>query len=429
LWALPVKAAPPGQGQGQKVHAPAGHALQKIGHSTRAAARKAEVRDLQVYSGKDYSRIVLVLSGQARRHWQVLPADSPDNPDAKAQPDPAKRGVRRLYVDLEDTVIGAGVPRRFDVRGEVARKVRLSYFKPDVARLVVEVADLKEQHVFELDNPDRVIVDVKSQASALAQTQTPIQSPASTPAEQAAVQPEKARPAGKGRPGVRALTVMVDAGRGGRDFGAAGPGGLKEKTVTLKVAGILAARLAKMGFQVLETRTTDTFIPQEKRTAMANARQADLFISIHCNADANRALSGLETYSLNLASTPDEVREAARENSVDPRNISDMQDILDDLLHASKLNESRELARCAHEATLSQARKCLPLTDRGVHEAPFYVLLGARMPAILVELGYLSNPSEAAKLEDEKYLEALAAGLADGVKAYAERVGRTVAGN
>jgi N-acetylmuramoyl-L-alanine amidase len=425
---MPLKAAPPGQGQEQKVHAPAGHALRKAGRSTRAAARKAEVKDLQVYSGKDYSRIVLVLSGQARRHWQVLPVDSPDNPDAKAQPDPAKRGVRRLYVDLEDTVIGAGVPRRFDVRGEVARKVRLSYFKPDVARLVVEVANLKEQHVFELDNPDRVIVDVKGQTSALAQTQTPIQSPASTP-EQAAVPPGNARPAGKGKPGGRALTVMVDAGRGGRDFGAVSPGGLKEKAVTLKVAGILAARLAKMGFQVLETRTTDTLIPQEKRTAMANARQADLFISIHCNADANRALSGLETYSLNLASTPDEVREAARENSVDPRNISDMQDILDDLMHASKLNESRELARCAHEATLSQARKCLPLKDRGVHEAPFYVLLGARMPAILVELGYLSNPAEAAKLEDEKYLEALAAGLADGVKAYAGRVGRTVAGN
>jgi N-acetylmuramoyl-L-alanine amidase len=417
---MPGKAAPSGQGQEQKVHAPAGQALQKAGRSTRTAAKKAEVRDLQVYSGKDYSRIVLVLSGQARRHWQVLPADSPDNPDAKARPDPAKRGVRRLYVDLEDTVIGAGVPRRFDVRGEVARKVRLSYFKPDVARLVVEVANLKEQHVFELDNPDRVIVDVKGQASALA--------PASTP-EQTAVPPEKARPAGKGRHGVRALTVMVDAGRGGRDFGAVSPGGLKEKTVTLKVAGILAARLAKMGFQVLETRTTDTLIPQEKRTAMANARQADLFISIHCNADANRALSGLETYSLNLASTPDEVREAARENSVDPRNISDMQDILDDLMHASKLSESRELAHCAHEATLSQARKCLPLTDRGVHEAPFYVLLGARMPAILVELGYLSNPAEAAKLEDEKYLEALAAGLADGVKAYAGRVGRTVARN
>jgi len=415
--------------------------------------KKTVVTGVQVYSGRDYSRIVLVLSGEAQRRWQLLP------------PDPKDQGVRRLYVDLDDTVIKPGVPNRFDVRGDVARKVRLSYFKPGVARLVVEVENLKNQQVFELENPNRVIVDVQGEA-----TKKPVGVQSQTVKEQAGTgqaPAEKEKPSGRGQsgqsgqpgklagddrpgsPGVNLAspnrkkmakqlveqlgltvrTVIVDAGHGGKDPGATGVGGLHEKTVTLRVAKLLGERLSKMGFEVSYTRTTDKFVPLEMRTAMANARKADLFVSIHCNANPDSRANGLETYSLNLASTPDEVRVAARENSEDPKHISDMQKILDDLMHASKLSESKEFAKSAHQAALCQARKCQNLRDRGLHEAPFYVLLGARMPAILVELGYVTNPVEAVKLQDEKYLEAMAKGIAEGIKAYKERIERYAAKN
>nr|WP_272881533.1 N-acetylmuramoyl-L-alanine amidase [Fundidesulfovibrio soli] len=217
---------------------------------------------------------------------------------------------------------------------------------------------------------------------------------------------------------------MVDAGHGGKDPGAHGAGGLVEKDVNLRIAKLLGGKLEKMGFEVLYTRTQDKFVSLEGRTAMANARKADLFVSIHCNAHGDSGSSGLETYSLNLASTPDEVRVAARENSVDPRRISDMQKILDELMHASKLTESRDFARAAHASALSQAKRGGSTRDRGLHEAPFYVLLGAKMPAILVEVGYITNPAEAARLRNEKYLEGLAQGIAEGVRAYKQKIER-----
>jgi len=224
--------------------------------------------------------------------------------------------------------------------------------------------------------------------------------------------------------GLTVRTVMVDAGHGGKDPGAIGVGRLKEKNVTLKAAKLLGEWLGKMGFHVLYTRSTDVFVPLKTRTAMANARHADLFISLHCNAHKSAASSGLETYSLNLASTPAEVRAAARENAVDKRRISDMQGILDELMHTSKLSESSDFAKATHKTTLREVRRASNLKDRGTHEAPFLVLLGARMPAVLVEIGYITNPAEAAKLKDDRYLKRLTKGIADGVKAYKERVER-----
>jgi len=414
-------------------------------------AKKAVVTDVQVYSGRDYSRVVVVLSGEAGRRWQLLP------------PDPKDDGVRRLYVDMDDTVIRRGVPSRFDVRGDVARKVRLAPFKPGVTRLVVEVENLKNQNVFVMENPYRIIVDVQGEASKkdAAQAKGSGKEPAKDAGKGAKEQAGKDAGvkskdgakggAGKvseedkpGLPGVNLSTpgrkkmarqlveqlgltvhtVMVDAGHGGKDSGARGVAGLYEKNVTLEVARLLGKHLEQMGFTVLYTRAQDKYVPLEARTAMANARKADLFVSVHCNAHGDPGASGMETYSLNLASTPDEVRVAARENSVDPKRISDMQKILDELMHASKLSESKDFAKTTHQLALSQARKSLNLRDRGVHEAPFYVLLGAKMPAILVEIGYITNPAEAAKLKDAKYLDGLAKGIADGVKAYKERIER-----
>jgi len=418
-------------------------------------AKLAAVTDVQIWSGKDYSRIAVVLSDEVQHHWQLLP------------PEASKDGLRRLYVDLEGTRIKPGVPGRFDVHGDVARKVRLSPYKPGTTRLVVEVENLKDQQVFVLENPWRIIVDVQGQSAraksaedkaARAKTggaKTADARPAEPGASRnqasgssAGAQVQPSAPLGAAQPlpetapqvatpgrkkmarqlveqlGLTVRRVMVDAGHGGKDPGAHGAGGVVEKDVNLRLARLLGDKLEKMGFEVLYTRTQDKFVSLEGRTGMANAKKADLFVSIHCNAHGDAGSSGLETYSLNLASTPDEVRVAARENAVDPRRISDMQKILDELMHASKLSESREFAKAAHASALSQARRGSSLRDRGLHEAPFYVLLGAKMPAILVEVGYITNPAEAARLRDEKYLDGLAQGIAEGVRAYKRKIER-----
>ncbi|KUG29196.1 n-acetylmuramoyl-l-alanine amidase [hydrocarbon metagenome] len=223
--------------------------------------------------------------------------------------------------------------------------------------------------------------------------------------------------------GLTVRTIMIDAGHGGKDPGAQGLGGLVEKDVNLRFARLLGKKLEDHGFQVLYTRTRDVFIPLEERTAMANAKKADLFVSIHCNAHGDAKSSGLEIYSLNLASTEDAVRVAARENAVSAKTISDLQLILTDLMLNTKMKESRDLAKTVQDKALSAVSRW-KTRDRGTHEAPFYVLMGARMPAVLVELGYITNSEDAKRLASDKYLEALAQGMVNGLVAYKQRIER-----
>ncbi|NMC50962.1 MAG: AMIN domain-containing protein, partial [Desulfovibrio sp.] len=224
--------------------------------------------------------------------------------------------------------------------------------------------------------------------------------------------------------GLTVRTIMIDAGHGGKDPGAQGLNTLVEKDVNLRFAKILGKKLEDHGFEVLYTRTRDVFIPLEERTAMANAKKADLFVSIHCNAHGDPKSSGLEIYSLNLASTEDAVRVAARENAVSAKTISDLQLILTDLMLNTKMKESRDLAKTVQDKAIGSISGRWKTRDRGTHEAPFYVLMGARMPAVLVEMGYITNPNDAKRLASDKYLEALAQGMVNGVVAYKQRIER-----
>jgi N-acetylmuramoyl-L-alanine amidase len=224
--------------------------------------------------------------------------------------------------------------------------------------------------------------------------------------------------------GLTVRTIMIDAGHGGKDPGAQGLNGLVEKNVNLRFAKILGKKLEDHGFQVLYTRTKDVFIPLEERTAMANAQKADLFVSLHCNAHGEAKSSGLEIYSLNLASTEDAVRVAARENAVSAKTISDLQLILTDLMLNTKMKESRDLAKTVQDKSIGAVSGAWKTRDRGTHEAPFYVLMGARMPAVLVEMGYITNPVDAKQLASDKYLEALAQGMVNGLVAYKQRIER-----
>ncbi len=224
--------------------------------------------------------------------------------------------------------------------------------------------------------------------------------------------------------GLTVKTIMIDAGHGGKDPGAIGAGKVYEKNINLNFAKILGKMLESKGFDVIYTRTDDTFIPLEDRTAQANLRKADLFVSVHCNAIHLPKLSGLETYYLDLATSKDAVRVAARENAVSTKSISDLEFILTDLMLNSKLKESKDLAKTVHGQVIGTLRKKYKIRDHGVRSAPFYVLMGAKMPAILVELGYITNAKEAKNLQSEVYLNRLAAGLMQGILNYKRNIER-----
>jgi N-acetylmuramoyl-L-alanine amidase len=221
--------------------------------------------------------------------------------------------------------------------------------------------------------------------------------------------------------GLKIGRIVVDAGHGGHDTGTIGPNGLMEKDLVLDVALRLGRLLeTRLGADVIFTRDDDTFIPLETRTAIANEHQADLFISIHANSSPDPAARGIETYYLNFTSNPDALEVAARENAVSEKSIYELQDLVKKITLKDKIEESRELATDVQQSLYGGlATRHTTLRDRGVKKAPFVVLIGANMPSILAEISFVSNPTDAAKLETPEYREKIAASLYQGIANYA----------
>ena len=187
-------------------------------------------------------------------------------------------------------------------------------------------------------------------------------------------------------------------------------------SISLKLRDLLRDEL---GLDVVMTRSTDVFIPLEERTAIANKVNADLFLSVHANAAPNRHASGIETYYLNLAKTEKAAQLAAKENGTSLEKVSVLQAILFDLMANYKLNDSAHLADEVQKALYRKTRaRHSDVRNLGVKQGPFYVLVGATMPSILVEAAFLSNGQEEARLKDPSYQEMTAGGILDGVRAY-----------
>jgi N-acetylmuramoyl-L-alanine amidase len=174
---------------------------------------------------------------------------------------------------------------------------------------------------------------------------------------------------------------------------------------------------------VLYTRDTDKYVSLEDRAVTANIKGADLFISLHANANRSSKVSGFETYYLGKARNDVVLRLAAKENNVAPAKISDTQKIVMDLVHSFKIAESRDLAKVVQNNTIGNLRKHYKsVRDNGARSAPFFVLIGAKMPAILIEIGYTSNAMEAERLKSEAYLNRVADGIVDGIEAYKQDI-------
>lgn len=221
--------------------------------------------------------------------------------------------------------------------------------------------------------------------------------------------------------GLKVRRVVVDPGHGGRDTGAIGPHRLREKDLALAIARKLARRLKALGLQVVMTRDRDVFVPLSERTRIANEAHADLFVSIHCNAARRRKLSGVETWTLNVSADRYAARLAAFENAEADRSVSDLRMILADLATKANASDARDLAQSVQSSLVRTLRSRVgSIRDHGVKQALFYVLLGTHMPSILVETGFISNPSEEVRLRSARFQEGTADAIARGVREYVD---------
>ncbi len=220
--------------------------------------------------------------------------------------------------------------------------------------------------------------------------------------------------------GLKIGRIVIDAGHGGHDSGTLGVDGIEEKDVVLDVALRLGKLLHdRLGAEIIYTRSDDTFIPLETRTAIANKAQADLFLSIHANSSVDETARGVETYYLNFTSDPGALETAARENAVSDQSIHQLSDLVKKIALKDKIAESREFASDVEDSLYGGlARGNAGLKDRGVKKAPFVVLIGANMPSILAEISFVTNAKDAGQLREPEYRQRVAESLYKGVAKY-----------
>jgi N-acetylmuramoyl-L-alanine amidase len=354
------------------------------GEGVPAVAASSSARDsdaprivrIEPIAGAEAARVVIFLSKSA-----------PFRPGDVAVPG---MGPPHTFVDLDGVAID-GPSQDYAMKGIVTG---LHVAKASTgARITLDLDGQAYRKVFHLPEPYRVVIDVaRHPPGAVAST---------------------------GRR--RVDRIAIDPGHGGSDPGASGPAGLREKDVTLAVARRVASVLTEAGLKVLLTRDDDRFVPLEERTARANEFGADLFISIHCNAADNHVRHGVETYVLDT--TKDEIasRVAARENATSQAATRELASILASLKMADLANSSTRLAELLQRSAMVSLRDGYrDVHDGGVHTAGFYVLVGARMPSILFETSYISNPAEETRLGSDDYKQKLADAVVNAVKAYRE---------
>jgi N-acetylmuramoyl-L-alanine amidase len=227
--------------------------------------------------------------------------------------------------------------------------------------------------------------------------------------------------------GLQIRRIVIDAGHGGHDPGAIGIKKIREKDITLAIAKKLAASLRKrLKLETVLTRDDDTFIQLEGRPGIARARRGDLFISIHANSAPTAQAYGIETYHLDFTSDRSAILVAARENASSEKGVSEQESILRDLVLTSKKNDSIQLARAVQSSMIGGLSKNYQgVKNLGVKGAPFVVLIGANIPAILVEVGFVSNPKEAGRLRDGKYTDRLVDSVVTGVDQYIKNLKAT----
>jgi N-acetylmuramoyl-L-alanine amidase len=390
--------------------------------SGESAPQPARVSEILAWTNEIYTRVAIYTGEEVA--WK---ADT-----AAADP---KRGLPpRIFVDLTGAGIHEEILRKpVEVRNGLLRQVRAGRHRRDVVRVVIDLERESTYRVFALDNPFRIVIDIDGEGeipgSRAEKVPAPVNAAVATPepvgtAAVAAKADRDATGTAESVPRRRhRVRVMIDPGHGGKDSGAIGPTGLKEKDVVLAIGRMVRERLARSGeYDVRMTRDADVFIPLEERTAMANKARADLFVSLHINASPNRRAEGISTYVLSRgAANREDLELAARENGVPVARLSEVKFIIDDMFTGARKNESLRLAKTVNDSIVRNvSARFSGVQNLGLKQAPFYVLVGARMTAVLVESSFISNGREEARLRDPAYLERIADGVADAVRYYGQ---------
>lgn len=352
------------------------------------------VTSLRHWSYSDHTRIVIDL----------------DHPLPFWNKEKLAEGQNRLVFKLPETKMSTKVPETIRIEDGITSEVRMHQNGEGTSVSIFLDKKTTTEKIFSLTDPDRLVIDLfRERASPLPQTTSRNQ--VNLPAVKSSI---------TAMPRIDIQTIVIDPGHGGKDPGAIGRKGLTEKEVVLDIGlrlqELISKRLKK---KVVMTRKKDVFVPLEKRTLIANEKQADLFISIHTNASPKRSSRGIEVYFLGHATDAAAMATAIRENSASTDKIPNIEKlILNDLERDFNINASLEFAHTIHHSITEKVLHRYPTIDLGVKRAPFFVLAHSRMPAILAELSFVSNPKEEKRLRSSTYRQRLAEALFAGVARY-----------
>ncbi|MBF0100952.1 MAG: N-acetylmuramoyl-L-alanine amidase [Desulfobacterales bacterium] len=367
------------------------------------------INGLRYWSNPNYTRVVIDGDKEAQYQHFLLPEDE------------TNKKPKRLCVDVAKSLLERNMKKMVPIHDNLLADVRAAQYTLDTVRVVVDIKSFDNYKIFNINNPFRIVIDVWGEKTKPQKQEKPIhtaieitdKSSVKTLAKQLAL-------------GVK--RIVIDPGHGGKDVGAIGfIKGIYEKHITLAIAKELAVWIKEqLNCEVILTRQDDRYLSLEERTAIANTANADLFISIHTNAVNDVRAYGIETYFLNLATDKDSISVAARENATSTKTISDLQAILNDLLQNTKINESSRLAGFVQN-TMCQSleKKYRKINNKGVKQAPFYVLIGAEMPAILIETSFISNPQECKRLTERAYQKDICQAISKGIKTYIKQTNPT----
>jgi len=351
-----------------------------------------DVAEVRHWSYPDYTRVVVELDRPV-----AIKSEPTRLPPAEGRPE-------RIYVDLEGVWVGRRFVEGLPVADGLLRDIRIGQNTRSDIRVVLDLETYERHRILTLSHPDRLVIDVygrRDGGETLRWGAEPEESPR--------------LPAGLRR----VQTVVVDPGHGGKDPGALGVGGLREKDVTLRLARRLTRELEERGFRVVSTREDDRYLGLEERTAIAESVGGDVFVSLHANASRRRSVRGIETYFLDENHERHSLTVAARENGVDRSHVNALQRTVARLRVSEVSPHSRRLAELVqHELVTGLPVRYGPVADLGVKKGPFYVLFLSTMPAVLVESGFLTNRAEARRLGDDRYLDAVAERIAMALAHY-----------
>src|SRR4030067_23955 len=351
--------------------------------SAQDETTQSVLNSIRYWTDPNYTRIVIDLKSPATFREKYLP-----NPD-------------RLFIELHNTIMGNGITP-IQISDGVVTQVRAGQYDKETVRVVIDLSAKAGYKILPLSSPDRLVIDI------LRDTVPPVSEP-----EQNIEKDEN------NNISMSSQTIVIDPGHGGKDPGARGKNGLREKDIVLDV-GLRLRKLIKerLGLNVIMTRETDVFIPLEERTAIANTKGADLFVSVHANDSKREGAKGVETYLLGRATDREAMATDERENSASEKSLNTLQLILTDLMNTAKKDESLRLAHYLQANMIGHLESRYKVTNLGVKRAPFYVLVNARMPSILAEISFISNPEEEKLLSDGEHRQEIAEAILKGIKKY-----------